>query len=1029
MEIKVGVKVGVFCQTACAALLAGMISLAASAEVPEYYRILADDYEFPNTGVVPGKNEPTLWKPSDADRRNGFAAALANTEEPVSPHWIWRDTNPDRTLRFISQLSEFRAQPIAVRMLRPVKGFSVECSALVDEAGNRIDPENWDVRVVKNLYFDLENGRQQDSNLLMKAGSREWPADFTAYYWLTIYTPQETKPGLYTGSVTLRTAGGGEQRMPVVMRVLDKSYQPPAGAWGMWIPAHFYRESKGYCRNYAPKWWTSDRIVDYFRFWKTRGFTSPTYSSWYPEIALVDGKIQIDFTEMDQFITAPGRAGLTGQPVIGDALLFEYWAHAAAQEIKNRFGGKIPETGALGLRSDEAYTCNSSGKPYGELEAELFTRIVKQVFEHGRQTGWPQVILYPEEEIGNQPFKEAGYDFFMPILQKTVGPLHCITTDNNIGHMNDRLDRGKRDGSYYRSYNDWDQQAIDDARKDKAVIWTFNRGFLRSAWGHYLQRIGATGSHQWADCWDGGSYGVWFNSITAGNGKVMTSVNYERAALGLRDLALMRELEKLGPEYAEELRQINDLVRMDLVHTEGKKYYQGIKDGELEARRWQTLLALGRAGRVTIPDEPQTKPLPAIVSTELLEEKSAFETADGPWLQSCESTEMKLDGRKSERAYQRPEALATEFHWTEEQEARYRSQAASDEDFARYRPLPYRVAVAHDARGLYFHFEADSPEFSALARNRKHNDVAMWEDDCFDLFLQPPGSAAAWQVIFNTADQVLLLKAESQMVPDSGIKVVTIPNADGMGYQQEVFIPYSALELEGMPPSGTVWKFNVGRELPLRGQYTTWSQVIRNFGIGRGHLKFVDPSPEIVRLAMGNGKRGRNLLEGKVTKANAVVELYSPAGKEYRTQSAADGTFRLAYSVTDGEAGSWKLKITGPDGSVWRDQSFEVAPLAEKVVSITGVSPVAVSGGRIYVDVEFALGNAETGFPVHVRLLDRSGRGVEARPFRSARPEAQRLYLDTTGVPAGEYQIQVYSDDPAAAAVSEQRCRILPAAW
>ena len=103
-----GVKVGFLHQTACAALFAGVFCFAASAEVPEYYRILADDYEFPNVGVVPGKTESTLWTPSESDLRNGFAAALVNAEEPVSPHWIWRETSPERAFRFISQRAEFR---------------------------------------------------------------------------------------------------------------------------------------------------------------------------------------------------------------------------------------------------------------------------------------------------------------------------------------------------------------------------------------------------------------------------------------------------------------------------------------------------------------------------------------------------------------------------------------------------------------------------------------------------------------------------------------------------------------------------------------------------------------------------------------------------------------------------------------------------------------------------------------------------------------------------------------------------------
>lgn len=1009
-------------------VLAGWMAVAAGETVPEYYRILADDCELANTGVLPGRPEPTLWQPVPEESANGFAAALVDTEETPSPHWIWRETNPRREFHFISLLEEYRAQPLAVRCLRPLEALTVEGSDLVNAAGDRIGRENWDVRVVKNLYFQLENGPRQDSNLLMKGGARDWPADITVYYWLTIYTPAGTAPGLYSGTVTLRTAAGGEQILPVKLRVLEKNYRPPAGEWGMWIPGHFYRPSKGYCRNYAPEWWTPDRIVDYFRFWKTRGFTSPTYSGWYPQIALVDGEIQIDFAEMDQLIAAPAQAGLTGQAVIGDTLLFEYWAHAAALQIQSSHQGEIPRRGTLGIRSDEALSCLSSGQPYGPLEAELFTAIMKKVMAHGREAGWPRMIFYPEEEIGNQPFKVAGYDFFMPLLRNAVGPEHCITIDNNIGHMNDRLDRGKRDHSRYRAYNAWDQPAIDDAKQESAAIWTFNRGFLRSAWGHYLQRIDATGCHQWADNWDGGSYGVWFNSIAAGDGKVLTSVNYERAALGLRDLALLRELADLGGGYAAELAQINAVVQLDLLQDRAQKYYHDLKDSDLEARRWQTLLALSRAGRLKIPLLPAADPAPALVSAELLTNPVKFDAVEGPWLESCESTGMRLDGLATEAAYRKPEAVAAVFHWTKEQEARYRSQAASEEEYARYRPSPYRVAVTHDRRGIYFYFEAEDPAFSTLSRNRRHDDVAMWEDDCFDIFLQPPDGSGVWQVIFNTAGQVLLLQDESQPVSGSGIEVATVPNDDGIGYRQEVFIPYAALQLDGMPAVGTVWKLNLGRELHRSGQYTTWSQVVRNFGIGGGRLTFVDPSPEIKRLSWGNGRYGRNRLNGEVKEADAAVVLRSPSGAIYRTESGASGEFELIFPVSAADAGTWQLTISGADGTVWRQQPWEVTP-PEARVKVLAMSPVAISGDRIYCDAEFALGNAEENFVVRARLLDGNGRAFPVTPLRLTWPEKQRLYIATTGLPAGKYQLELFLDDSSSSAVSEESCRILPAAW
>ncbi|QPH39197.1 DUF4091 domain-containing protein [Pedobacter endophyticus] len=121
-----------------------------------------------------------------------------------------------------------------------VAKLSIEVSDLKDEQGNSIEKENISTGAIKYVITDeFKNG----------CGYRK-PADFDSSYvadlidtktktividakntqpvWLSITVPTNTKTGIYSG--TIQVNGQKEYKLPVKIRVLDRTLPPPS-AW------------------------------------------------------------------------------------------------------------------------------------------------------------------------------------------------------------------------------------------------------------------------------------------------------------------------------------------------------------------------------------------------------------------------------------------------------------------------------------------------------------------------------------------------------------------------------------------------------------------------------------------------------------------------------------------------------------------------------------------------------------------------------------------------------------------------------
>lgn len=135
-------------------------------------------------------------------------------------------------LTFETAKNEYENAQLFITPKTDVHGYTVSVSDLTDGAGNTIAKEN--IEVYHQKYIEIVSltsktsgrplGYYPDALLPMKtaeaAGENNVKAGANQGVWLTLYTPEDTRAGTYTGTVTL-TADETVFSVPVTVKVWD----------------------------------------------------------------------------------------------------------------------------------------------------------------------------------------------------------------------------------------------------------------------------------------------------------------------------------------------------------------------------------------------------------------------------------------------------------------------------------------------------------------------------------------------------------------------------------------------------------------------------------------------------------------------------------------------------------------------------------------------------------------------------------------------------------------------------------------
>ncbi len=339
--------------------------------------------------------------PTETEKQRGYVVFHRPTCEPIHPNTRPLPHERIESLAAFAAPGQFEPVTFALYPLRALGNLKVRASALSGFAGE-IPADRIDVRLITfwNIgypaYTTVATYRRVPE-LLERVTAHSSPQGQCQRYWLTIHVPDDAKPGLYRGTVTVWDDGFDRAiEIPLTLRVLDfKLRKDPQKHFSAYYSVRDAVTYKGRNEEFIRRATENDyrTMVDF-------GLDMiPTFYLSYK-----DGKIGLyNAGELERML----QAGLKGPvPVCGD----------------DAIGGIYRETTPKGKTQDH-WRVEPLPSPafYDRITAAM------RAFEKDRKAnGWPEFIYCPVDEVDSGS-KEFGVNVYSAV--KAAGVRTYATKD------------------------------------------------------------------------------------------------------------------------------------------------------------------------------------------------------------------------------------------------------------------------------------------------------------------------------------------------------------------------------------------------------------------------------------------------------------------------------------------------------------------------------------------------------------------------------------------------------------------------
>ncbi len=830
------------------------------------------------------------YQETDRDRAYGFKTTVVDLNHNWWKPFIWNDTAMVHQFNLISAQDDYTSATFSIFASKPFAHMEITVSAL--KGPGEIAPEQ--IRFFQ-MAPPAMNPRFKRSMLLTPELDNLQPGE-QVNLLVMFNIPANAPGGLYKGEISVK-AGDQVLVMPVVLRVMDFKL-PEAGEFGFYLYGNLYNPKAAF--NAAQKGFTGENLARYFEFCKTRRLNSMTIYDNVPELHYVNGQVTGEFTDMSLIAAAMRKSGLNGKLII-DLRDIGYWCNAVAQKL-DTLGGKAPE-GDIGITMAQR---KSSTVPYPEKAKEIYAQAIRLLLAQAEKEQWPEIRLLADEEMGNQTaLKIANYESFMPVIMQ-VCPELGAAVDNGIGYgRKQATEYGARDKVRHRQYNSWTEEALAEAAKDGAEVWTFNYDSSRLSFGFTQQRLNSRGNHQWADLWDAFNF-QWQFTRLSGKG-VVSSLAVEKIHEGCVDYAaceylkqLIDEQEKSGnARLAEFGKQVLKDVSADLpVQGDTARNYGYLLSNEnLNARRWQVFMAIEKL--LDRPAAPMIEPGKPSVHIQKALQMPLKET-------NYVINLKKADGNIAESGVYEEKFWSPTIGpltYLTEHEAQLKAKASTVEEFQRLnQPSHTVVNLACLPEGLAVYSLTNHVRPAGGFRyERVDDDGDMWQDDCMEFFFGLPNGKIC-RLLYNAAGAKTFIN-NGAIVPAADIRSYYKSPVNGSGgTSNKLLIPWRYFGLKQAPAAGTVWEFNVGREFHTNQAILSWARVANGFHERDkwGRLVFTDDGTAEVKIA-----------PSITIEPNANAQVISGGNIRFNLESRASGLKQLPLEGTLTHSSGRKIPLSG----------------------------------------------------------------------------------------------------------------------
>ena len=187
--------------------------------------------------------------------------------------------------------------------------------------------------------------------------------------WLTVSVPDDARPGMYRGAVSISAGGRVVRELSLRLRVREFSLAPLDYACGAYYyPPGYLQQTLGGMDGTHPR--VLALLEQELRVARRIGFNMVSRFPWPPITEVVDGRPVLDYTFTDTYMDAVQRAGLSG-------------AIPGYQGMTHMLAGQL---GRYAPEGSEEFT-------------RLLRLVIADVRDHGRQRGWPEVMVYIGDEF------------------------------------------------------------------------------------------------------------------------------------------------------------------------------------------------------------------------------------------------------------------------------------------------------------------------------------------------------------------------------------------------------------------------------------------------------------------------------------------------------------------------------------------------------------------------------------------------------------------------------------------------------
>ncbi|PJB67732.1 MAG: hypothetical protein CO096_15575 [Armatimonadetes bacterium CG_4_9_14_3_um_filter_66_14] len=485
----------------------GKIRAAIQRERDDKFKALFTENPYVEEAQMPPVSARGPWP--RADKARGFVPFVPQWMTNVYPNTVPRPEDLKRPLSCFACPGEYEPMTVAVRSLAALKGVACTISDLAGPG--RLPASAIEVRAGKCWPQRLGSSWSTEwrvmPELLEARRNVDVPADTAQEFWLTVRVPDDAKPGVYKGTVTVRAANAGKAELPVSVEVLPFRLRPNERPVGM-----YWYEGK-----VAGTPLRDAQVRDMV----AHGMTTLTMGQLQPQIRNENDKLVLDTAELRTFLQDLKRLGING-PI-------PYATAGLMGQLKRAFPGK----------PDEGYDA-------------LYVEATSQLEVVSALADTPKLLYYPVDEIGNDEARGQKANHECALVAKVPGAVSYITVNNyaagekwgdtfdiwcgNIVYTKEQesrlLARGKRYMRYGSAY-------LNDPRKTRAStgFGFYARGAEAMFYWHYQ----ATVQDPFNDL-DGGSRD-WCAAYPGPDGELIPTTDWEGIREGVDDMKYIATLK------------------------------------------------------------------------------------------------------------------------------------------------------------------------------------------------------------------------------------------------------------------------------------------------------------------------------------------------------------------------------------------------------------------------------------------------------------------------------------------------------